>query len=174
MTASPGTDPTSGPTPEPTPAQEQPTGRRAPVLSRAHAAVAVGVLVAGGLGYLLGHQAGTGDAREASSVAAAAAAAEDDARLSTAYEACQGDDHTGTLTLSDQGHTVVVDTGSKYGSTAGMECVLEELATPQSIIAAIGRTTSLMGVQEDDHDGIAYSWTYHPDNGVNMVITLDD
>ncbi|SCX56391.1 hypothetical protein SAMN03159343_3403 [Klenkia marina] len=162
------------PAPEPAPVEEQSAGRRAYRFSRAHVAVAAGILAAGGLGYVLGHQAGTGDAAEASSVAAAAAAAEDDARLSTAYEACEGDDSTGTLTLSDQGRTIVVDTGSKYGSTAGMDCVLRELSTPQSTIAAIGRTTSLMGVQDDDQDGVTYSWSYHPDNGVNMVITLDD
>ena len=36
----------------------------------------------------------------------------------------------------------------------------------------MGRTTAMMGVQDAKADGVEYSWSYHPDNGVNMVITL--
>jgi type II secretory pathway pseudopilin PulG len=153
---------------------DEPSGRRRTPRHRAGLAIVAGILAAGGVGFLLGHQAGMRDAAEAASLAAAAGAAEDDARLSTAYEACRGSDRGETMTLTDQGRTIVVDTRSEYGSPAGMQCVLQELATPQSTIAAISRTTSMMGVQDDDHDGVAYSWSYHPDNGVNMVITLDD
>ena len=32
----------------------------------------------------------------------------------------------------------------------------------------------MMGVQRGEDDGIHYGWSYHPDNGLNMVITLDD
>ena len=74
------------------------------------------------------------------------------------------------MTLADGGASIVVDTGSEYGSTAGMDCVLDELSTSQSIMAQIGRTTAMMGVQDAEDDGLAYSWSYHPDNGVNMVI----
>jgi hypothetical protein len=31
----------------------------------------------------------------------------------------------------------------------------------------------MMGTQDADNNGIHYSWSYHPDNGVNMVITVD-
>ena len=27
-----------------------------------------------------------------------------------------------------------------------------------------------MGVQDAEDDGLAYSWSYHPDNGVDLVI----
>jgi hypothetical protein len=30
------------------------------------------------------------------------------------------------------------------------------------------------GVQDAEHDGLEYSWSYHPDNGVDMVITATD
>jgi hypothetical protein len=133
------------------------------------AAVAVG-----GLGYLLGYQSASNAADDDRSVAAAAEAAQADARLSQAYEACTSSDSDDTVSLSDGGRTIVIDTRSEYGDPSGMDCVLSELDTPTSTRAAIGRTTSLMGVQDDDQDGISYSWSYHPDNGVNMVITLDD
>jgi hypothetical protein len=55
-----------------------------------------------------------------------------------------------------------------------LNCLLGELGTPQSIIAQLGSTTALMGVQDATDDGLNYSWSYHPDNGVNMVITDTD
>ncbi len=35
----------------------------------------------------------------------------------------------------------------------------------------MGRTTAMMDVQDAEHDGIEYSWSYHPANVVDMVIT---
>jgi hypothetical protein len=93
------------------------------------------------------------------------------ASLEGAYSQCQPQDEDDTLELADNGATIIVDTGSEYGSTAGMDCVLDELGTPQSILAQLGNTTAMMGTQQADHDGVHYSWSYHPDNGVNMVIT---
>lgn len=75
------------------------------------------------------------------------------------------------MELTDGGATIVVDTGSQYGSTAGMDCVLDELGTSESIKAQMSRTTAMMGVQDAQHDGLDYSWSYHPKNGVNLVIT---
>jgi hypothetical protein len=60
---------------------------------------------------------------------------------------------------------------SQYGSVAGLDCILQTLKTPESITAEIGRTTAMMGAQQADSGGLRYSWSYHPDNGVNMVIT---
>jgi uncharacterized protein HemX len=137
------------------------------------AAVAVpAALVAGGVGFAWGHHAAKASDAAAASASVAAAEAASDERLSEAYQACHFRDDT--LELGDDGETIVIDTRSEYGSVDGMQCVLAELDTPESIEAAIGRTTSLMGLQSDDHDGLDYSWSYHPDNGVNMVITLQD
>jgi hypothetical protein len=94
-------------------------------------------------------------------------------RLQAAYDHCTSQDEDNTLELADNGATIVIDTRSEYGSTAGMECVLGALTTPESIKAEIGRTTAMMGTQDADNNGIHYSWSYHPDNGVNMVITVD-
>jgi hypothetical protein len=91
--------------------------------------------------------------------------------LEAAFEACKRRDSDRTLELQDSGETIVIDTGSEYGDPAGMNCVLKELDTPQSITAQMDRTTAMMGVQDAEDGGIEYSWSYHPDNGVNMVIT---
>lgn len=91
--------------------------------------------------------------------------------LQVAYEDCTGRDSGDTLSLEDDGATIVVDTRSEYGDSSGMACVLRELDTPGSITAQMDRTTAMMGVQDARSAGIEYSWSYHPDNGVNMVIT---
>ena len=131
------------------------------------AGVAGAVLVAGAAGFALGRSTASGNE---SPIEAAEAAAASQVRLEAAYDSCYRRDSGGTLTLADGGESIVVDTGSKYGSTAAMDCVLAELGTKQSIIAQMGRTTAMMGVQDAEDDGLAYSWSYHPDNGVNMVI----
>lgn len=119
-------------------------------------------LAAGAIGFFIGR----GTATESPSELAA-----EGSRLPAAYESCSASDADDTMSLADEGSTIVVNTMSEYGSTAGMECVLEALGTPESIRAQIGRTTAMMGVQDGENDGIEYSWSFHPDNGVDMVIT---
>lgn len=134
-------------------------------------ALLVVMLVAGAVGFVLGRSSGENAAIEAAASSSSSAAAAKGARLKDAYARCEASDSSNTLELGDDGTTIVIDTHSQYGSTTAMNCVLSELNTPQSIEAQIGRTTAMMGVQDATHDGLQYSWSYHPKNGVNMVIT---
>jgi len=136
-------------------------GRRQSLLA-AIAAVTVGLSACGGF---------DGDAARAeASASAAASAAAAETRLAAVYDVCKRRDVGPTLSLEDDDTTIVIDTGSEYGDPAGYTCVIEELDVPQSIQAQMDRTTALMGVQEAIHDGLEFSWSYHPDNGVNMII----
>jgi hypothetical protein len=65
----------------------------------------------------------------------------------------------------------MIDTESENGSLDAAVCVFEKIATPQSVIAAVDSTTAMMGVQQADQGELHYSWSYHPDNGLNMIIT---
>lgn len=127
------------------------------------------VLISGGVGFAIGRATAGGGGEDAAT--AAAVTTTGPSRLQVAFDACSKDDDGDTLAIADEGRTIVVDTGSEYGDFAPTDCVLSELGTPESIRAEIGRTTSMMGVQDGEHDGISYSWSYHPDNGVDMVIT---
>jgi hypothetical protein len=135
------------------------------------------ILLAGAVGFVIGRGSGKRAAIEAAAAAAsssaAASSAAKESRLEEAYHGCHGADPGSNLELTDGGQTIVVDTGSKYGDTTGMNCVLITLETPQSIEAQIRSTTAMMGLQDAEHDGLQYSWSYHPDNGVNMVITAE-
>lgn len=75
-----------------------------------------------------------------------------------------------TLSSGDEFKTLIIDTKSKYGSQEALNCVLTDLETSAAITASLENTTALMGVQDADEDGISYKWSYHPDNGVNMII----
>jgi hypothetical protein len=143
-----------------------PANRRPAWLGVAIAAVVA--LACSAIGFFLGRDSATPDPSEAASAAAGAD------RLRSAFEACRDEDPDGTLSLQDDGSTIVVATLSEYGDTSGMDCVLAELDTPSSITAQIGRTTAMMGVQDAEHNGLSFSWTYHPDNGVNMVISQEE
>jgi hypothetical protein len=127
------------------------------------------VSAAGAIGFFIGRSSASESPSELAAAASQAAAQEP--RLRAAYDTCQSRDAGNTPSLVDEDASIVVDTRSEYGDPAGMDSVLSEIGTPESIPAQVGRTTSMMGVQEADHDGFRRSWSYHPDNGVNMVIT---
>jgi hypothetical protein len=91
--------------------------------------------------------------------------------LEAAYAMCADEDLAGTLSLGDNGHSLIIDTGSESGSIAGYLCLLAELDTSEAVIASMDSTNSLMGVREADDGSFHYQWSYHPDSGINMVIT---
>lgn len=82
-------------------------------------------------------------------------------------------------TLADDDHTLVIDmAGEDYGSgdaTIGdMQCVLGELDAPQSVISRMGATRALDGMQTATWGDYEASWTYHPDDGLDMILTQVD
>ena len=92
-------------------------------------------------------------------------------RTQTAYEACQKNGTIEYVTLADQGESLIIDTGSQYGTLTGAACVVKALNTPTYVISQIDATTALMGAQTATANGITYRWSYHPDTGVKMTIT---
>ncbi len=94
--------------------------------------------------------------------------------LNKAYAACGA-----TGTLADDDHTLLVDMkGEDYGSgtasLADMRCVLGELDVPQSVLGQMGSTRALDGMQTATWDDYSVSWTYHPDDGLDLIITESD
>ena len=56
---------------------------------------------------------------------------------------------------------------------SSQRCILRQLDVPSSVTSRIGNTNSLMGMQEAEWDNVSISWTYHPDNGLDVSIDLD-
>jgi hypothetical protein len=76
--------------------------------------------------------------------------------------------------LGDDGHTVIVDSegeDSPGGDIADVYTVLAALDAPESVIAQMGSTRALDGTRDAAWDGMTATWTYHPDDGLNLIIT---
>lgn len=80
--------------------------------------------------------------------------------------------------LGDDGRTLTIDVKGKedaYGADyEDLACILNELDVPSRVSSHLGQTTSMDGRQTESWDGVTAAWSYHPDRGSDMVITLDD
>ena len=52
-----------------------------------------------------------------------------------------------------------------------LECILDEAKTSDALWEQILSTTAMMGRQHASEHGWEYTWSYHPDNGLDMTIT---
>jgi len=76
--------------------------------------------------------------------------------------------------VGDEGYSLNIDgkpdkkkRGAKLADTI---CVLFAIEVPDSVIGRMENTTSLQGVQEAEWDTFTVRWTYHPDNGFDVII----
>lgn len=77
--------------------------------------------------------------------------------------------------LADSDTTLVLDLSGRAANSgpvgqASFECYLRELKTPTYVIEQIGNTRAMDGQMKATWAGLEASWTYHPDQGLNLVI----
>jgi hypothetical protein len=141
----------------------QPAKRRKALLVAVGAATAVLLLGVGIAATLRGGESpADGPAQKKQSRLAAASE-----QCSSSASARLGDDDR-TLTLRGNGKE---SAGLAYNV---LECFWRALDVPDSVVAEIEATRALDGRQTGDWDGMHASWSYHPDSGLQMVITLTD
>ncbi|MCW2533307.1 MAG: hypothetical protein JWP62_2877 [Blastococcus sp.] len=92
--------------------------------------------------------------------------------LEMAADRCQVDGVVG-----DDGSSVELDMkGDDYNSGTltftSVACVLDELGIPDSVMSKMDSTRSIDGRQTEDWDGIEANWTYHPDDGLDVILEL--
>jgi hypothetical protein len=76
------------------------------------------------------------------------------------------------LQVGDEGRSVSID-GAGLASGPPIEtvaCVLRQIDVPDSVISRMDNTRALDGTQTAEWDDYWASWTYHPDDGLNVVI----
>ncbi len=56
------------------------------------------------------------------------------------------------------------------GSLVSTACILKAVDTLSYVVTQMDSTSSLMGRQTAAWDGLEASWTYHPDNGLDVQI----
>lgn len=121
-------------------------------------------------GFLLGMLGTLG----VQAITSGAESAEADTRLTDAVATCGA---RPGFVLADNDTTLVIDVKGKEDASgvpyAAQECILTELGVPTRIESHIGQTTSMDGRQSASWDGITIEWSYHPNRGSDMVITLE-
>jgi hypothetical protein len=152
----------------PAPPAESRSNRLAVVIAAAVLGVA---LVAGGLYFATRD----GDEVAPTSDATGTPAIElDTTRFEVAYSTCGV---TSTyIEVADQGTSIIMDGPSDKSAELGAFitdalCVLDALGIPDYVTHQIENTTSLMGLQDAEWDGIHAQWSYHPDNGLDVILT---
>lgn len=53
-----------------------------------------------------------------------------------------------------------------------LNCVLDELEAPDSVVSQMEQTRALDGRQSAEWDGIEASWSYHPDTGLDVLLAI--
>jgi hypothetical protein len=81
-----------------------------------------------------------------------------------------------TGTLADKNKTLIIDMAGEKTATGtstidDVLCVLTDLETPQSVIARMESTRALDGMQSATWSTYEVTWTYHPDDGLDLIIT---
>jgi hypothetical protein len=90
--------------------------------------------------------------------------------LSRARESC----NLARSAIGDHEHTLTFNTRGKWTRGVSEEvaaCVFAATGMPDYVVSEMTRTRALDGVQSATWDAIEASWTYHPDDGLNVVLT---
>lgn len=95
--------------------------------------------------------------------------------LRTAIEGCGLKDLTYTV-LGDDEHTLTIDGAKITDPDTGLPfddevCVLRGLAVPDSVLSQMDATRALDGMQDATWGDYTARWTYHPDDGLDVIIT---
>ena len=110
--------------------------------------------------------------------AAAATAKAESARktlLKDALAEC-GVPNSSDAQLADDGYTLTIN-GKGNDDFSGLNvddeaCLLNTLKAPSAVISHIDQTTSMDGRQTETWQGVTFSWSYHPDRGLDGVFTV--
>lgn len=78
------------------------------------------------------------------------------------------------IEAADDGQTLIIDGRGDVSSGASTEDIavsLMLLGMPQSVVARMDNTRALDGTQSASWNGFTATWTYHPDSGLDIVVT---
>lgn len=92
------------------------------------------------------------------------------------YDAVAGCDVTGEpgAEVLDDGTALAINALGDDGiDLEAVACLLVALDMPGAVVEQMDRTRALDGTQEADWDDMAASWTYHPDAGLNVLVTWE-
>ena len=90
--------------------------------------------------------------------------------LYNAYALCS----SSRTSLSSDFQSITVDSKNKNDteSLSDIITIISALNLPDSLRNEMAHTTALMGVQEETFTRYTVRWTYHPDNGLDVIFKL--
>ena len=99
------------------------------------------------------------------------------ALLPDAVRSCKAD--TEYAVTGDGGLSLTIDNKGKEDylgglATTAMMCIFNDLNIPTAVTAHMQQTTSMDGRQTEAWDSIEVSWSYHPDRGMDSVVSVID
>lgn len=105
---------------------------------------------------------------------AADAAAEGPTILVQAVDSCGLGSSSSGIDVGDDGYSLDLDNEPSGGlATVDLVCILDELGISDAVISRMESTRALDGTQTAEQDGLTLSWTYHPDDGLDVIISLE-
>jgi hypothetical protein len=134
-------------------------------------------VAAGGVGFKVIDDM-TVKAAEARTEAAAEEALEDQKdTLRSAVRRCISSGNKSFAVLADRRTTLTLEQKGKDDYLGGISatelwCVIDRLDAPAAVVSHMEQTTSLDGRQTEVWDGFEASWSFHPDRGMDTVITI--
>ncbi len=83
---------------------------------------------------------------------------------------------SGKAVLSSDGTSINVDSKDQYDVDAAVDIlsIITELELPDTLFTEMCSTTALMGRQTKTYGDIEVSWSYHPDNGLDVFFRIVD
>ncbi|WP_199034358.1 hypothetical protein [Glycomyces salinus] len=127
------------------------------------------------IGFATGTELGGGDSDSASDSDLASDSPQSESPLVEAQEACAPG--SPDVRIGDDGDTLTIDRAWAEESPGATQqdvlCIFDELEVPDSVVSRIESTRALDGTQEAEFGDFSAFWTFHPDDGLNMTITLE-
>jgi hypothetical protein len=128
--------------------------------------------------FVIGAVLGVAGADISSAVSAAAkpkpAAFSPKAAIDKALTGCSMTQVADGVGVSDGGKTLTIDGEGNDGGGLAIDkefCLLKSLKMPDSIRQDMGQTRALDGAQSGSWGHWDVTWRYHPDDGLDMVVT---
>lgn len=116
--------------------------------------------------------------------AAVTSSAPAESLIQQAFRSCNLDKsiYSAYAILGDGGYTITMkgeptnQSISDYGKVIGLNngdivCALNAVAVPDSVVSQMDATRALDGMQRASWNKMSASWTYHPDHGLQVILT---
>lgn len=94
-----------------------------------------------------------------------------------AVQTCEIDEDSSYISVEDEGTSLIMTSRgdeSPGASIFDIDCVLQALDVPSSVMNRFETTRALDGTQSGTWDEFEATWNYHPNSGSNITITLVD